>query len=612
MDKSINKNFDYIKQLLVNIPEKPGVYEYFDESEKILYVGKARNLKRRVSSYFSHFNDLSPKIRILVRKICNIKYIVLENEIDALLLENSLIKQFQPKYNSMLKDDKTYPSLCITSEPYPRLLFTRDRSTIKGSFFGPYPNQKILRELQNIIRKLFCYRTCKLNLTPESIRQGKFKACINCQIGLCNAPCVGDESQEEYLQTMNMIRNILKGDFKEILDDLKKKMLDYAEVLEFEKAEAIKQKIILLEQYQSRSMVVNTGIRDVDVYSIVSDDRCAYINIMRIKNGGIIHSYSTEVKKQLDETDAEILSMVIPELHTRVSSTAKEIIVPFEVDIPDDYLSQTIPTRGDKKQLLELSFRNLKYYRHERDHQRMLVEPEGLKLQLLEKIQAELHLPELPRHIESFDNSNIQGAYPVAAMVHFADGKPCPSEYRLFNIKTVEGPDDYASMEEVVYRRYKRLKEENKPLPQLIIVDGGRGQMESVRKVIEDQLNLYIPIAGLVKDDHHRTAELLYGFPPTTIGIAPRSALFHLMEHIQSEVHRFAITFHRSKRSKGTIKTSLTEIKGIGEKTARELLLKFHSVKQIKNASFDDLAKCIGIAKAKIVMEYFHGSSDEL
>lgn len=404
MDKSINKNFDYIKQLLVNIPEKPGVYEYFDESEKILYVGKARNLKRRVSSYFSHFNDLSPKIRILVRKICNIKYIVLENEIDALLLENSLIKQFQPKYNSMLKDDKTYPSLCITSEPYPRLLFTRDRSTIKGSFFGPYPNQKILRELQNIIRKLFCYRTCKLNLTPESIRQGKFKACINCQIGLCNAPCVGDESQEEYLQTMNMIRNILKGDFKEILDDLKKKMLGYAEVLEFEKAEAVKQKIILLEQYQSRSMVVNTGIRDVDVYSIVSDDRCAYINIMRIKNGGIIHSYSTEVKKQLDETDAEILSMVIPELHTRVSSTAKEIIVPFEVDIPDDYLSQTIPTRGDKKQLLELSFRNLKYYRHERDHQRMLVEPEGLKLQLLEKIQAELHLPELPRHIESFDN----------------------------------------------------------------------------------------------------------------------------------------------------------------------------------------------------------------
>ena len=608
MDKSINKNFDRIKLLLKTIPETPGVYRYYDDSGKVLYVGKARNLKRRVSSYFSHFNDLSPKIRILVRKIYDIKYIIVENETDALLLENNLIKQLQPKYNSMLKDDKSYPSLCITSEPYPRLLFTRDRSTIKGTFYGPYPNQKILRELQDIIRRLFCYRTCKLNLTPESIRQGKFKACINSQIGLCKAPCIGEESRDEYMLTIEMIRNILKGDFKEIIDDLKKQMLDYAERLEFEQAEAVKQKIILLEQYQSRSLVVDTSIRDVDVYSIMADDKHAYINIMRIKNGGIIHSYSTEVKKQLDETDEEILSMVIPELHTRVASTAKEIIVPFKVDIPDDYLLQSTPTRGDRKKLLELSIRNIKHYQHERIQQRLLVEPEGNKLHVLEKIQSELHLPELPRHIECFDNSNIQGAFPVAAMVPFVDGKPCPAEYRHYNIKTVEGPDDYASMEEVAYRRYKRLKDENKPLPQLIIVDGGKGQMEVVRTVVEDKLQLSIPIAGLVKDDRHRTSELLYGFPPTSIGIAPRSALFHLMEQIQNEVHRFAITFHKNKRSKGTFKTSLTDIKGIGLQTARELLLKFHSVKQIKNTPFEDLAKCVGPAKAKIITEYFNSS----
>ncbi|MBR4293622.1 MAG: excinuclease ABC subunit C [Bacteroidaceae bacterium] len=598
----MNKNFDRIKLLLKTIPETPGVYRYYDDSGNVLYVGKARNLKRRVSSYFSHFTDLSPKIRILVRKIYDIKYIIVENETDALLLENNLIKQLQPKYNSMLKDDKSYPSLCITAEPYPRLLFTRDRSTIKGTFYGPYPNQKILRELQDIIRRLFCYRTCKLNLTPESIRQGKFKACINSQIGLCKAPCVADESREEYLQTIEMIRNILKGDFKEIIDDLKKQMLDYAERLEFEQAEAVKQKIILLEQYQSRSLVVDTSIRDVDVFSIMSDDKHAYINIMRIKNGGIIHSYSTEVKKQLDESDEEILSMVIPELHTRVASTAKEIIVPFKVDIPDDYLLQSTPTRGDRKKLLELSIRNIKHYQHERTQQRLLVEPEGNKLHVLEKIQSELHLPELPRHIECFDNSNIQGAFPVAAMVHFADGKPCPAEYRHYNIKTVEGPDDYASMEEVVFRRYKRLKDENKPLPQLIIVDGGKGQMEAIRQIVEDELHLDIPIAGLVKDGRHRTTELIVGRNGESIGLKQNSALFRLMTQIQDEVHRFAITFHRDKRSKRQTASELDTIKGIGEKSKQALLTHFKSVKRIKAATHEEVAKIIGESKAQTVL----------
>lgn len=602
---AINKNMERIKNMLKTIPETPGVYRYFDESGMILYVGKARNLKKRVSSYFSHFNDLSPKIRILVRKIYDIEYIVVGSETEALLLENNLIKKLQPKYNSMLKDDKTYPYLCITNEIYPRLIFTRDRSNTSGTFFGPYPNKKIMNELQDIIRKLFAYRTCKQNLTPESIACGKHKMCLNAQMGLCNAPCVGDESLEEYLHTMDMIRKILKGDFKEILDSLKKQMFEKAEKLEFEEAEKLKHKIVLLEQYQSKSIVVNTTVRDVDVYSILSDSKYAYVNIMRIKNGGIIHSYSTEIKKQLDETDAEILAIAIPELHERVGSTAKEIIVPCPVDIPEGYLRQTIPARGDKKELLDLSMRNVRYFQHERNQQRLLVDPEGGKLLLLEKIQAELNLPELPRHIECFDNSNIQGAFPVAAMVHFADGRPLRNEYRKFNIKTVEGPDDYASMEEVVYRRYKRLHDENKPMPQLIIVDGGKGQMEVVRNVIEDQLKLSIPIAGLAKDSRHRTAELLYGFPPVAIGIAPRSALFHLLEQIQNEVHRFAISFHRDKRTKGTIKTSLTEIKGIGTKTAQELLLKFNSVKQIKNTPYEDLAKVVGAAKAKIITDFF-------
>ncbi len=604
-DRSFNRNFDHIEQQLKTLPETPGVYQYFDEGGNLLYVGKARNLSRRVHSYFNHYDDLSPKIKILVRKIYTIRYTVVNTEVDALLLENNLIKTLQPKYNSMLKDDKTYPYLCLTAEEFPRLLFTRDRQKTRGTFFGPYPNQKILRELQEMIRNVFLYRTCKLPLTRKSVEQGKFKACINAQIGLCNAPCTGNESYEHYNATIDNIRRILKGDFGETLNELKAEMTRHADALEFEQAEAVKQKIMLLNQYQSRSTVVDTSVRDLDVFSILSDEKFAYVNMMRIKNGGIIHSFSTEIKKQLDESDADILAVIIPELHQSTQSTAKEVVVPIKVDLPDEYLHQIIPTRGAKKELLELSLRNVKFYQHERFSQRLLVDPDAGKMQLLEKIQKELGLPELPRNIECFDNSNIQGEYAVAAMVHFTDGKPDRQQYRHFNIKTVDGPDDYASMEEVVRRRYTRLRDEQKPLPQLIIVDGGKGQMEVVRRVLHGELSLAIPIAGLAKDDHHRTSELLYGFPPVSIGIAPRSPLFHLLEQIQNEVHRFAITFHRNKRSKGTFKTALTEIPGIGEKTARELLLQFKSVKQIRNTPLEDLAKCIGMAKAKVVYDFF-------
>lgn len=612
IDKSINKNIDSIKLKLKTIPETPGVYQYLDQSGNVIYVGKARNLQRRVSSYFNRYDDHSSKIKMLVRHIHDLRTTVVATEVDALLLENNLIKQYQPRYNSMLKDDKSYPYLCITDEDYPQLLFTRDRTRIKGQFFGPYPNQRILRELQDIIRKLFCYRNCKKRLRWDAEKQtvvGGDRPCINHQIGLCKAPCVGLESHEEYLETFQRIKKILRGDFGEILDSMKKEMLALADNLLFEEAEMMRRKIRLLEEYQYKSTVVNTNVRDVDVYSIRSDSKYAYVNMMRIKNGSIIYSFSTEIKKQLDESDNDILATVIPALHEQTESTATEAIVPFKVeDIPDDYLKQTVPTRGDRKQLLELSERNVHACQHQCMHQRLLVNPDDGRVQLMERLQKELHLKKRPVHIECFDNSNIQGAYPVAAMVRFTDGKPNRNEYRKFNIKSVEGPDDYASMTEVITRRYKRLKEEGKELPDLLIVDGGAGQMEIARRVIEEDLKLEIPIAGLAKDDRHRTNELLCYDDRGNIrvvGMKPTDELFHLMEKIQNEVHRFAITFHRDKRSKGTFRTQLTDIPGIGEKTARDLLLRFGSVKEIKLQTLDDLAKAIGPAKAKTVFEFF-------
>lgn len=588
---------------LKTIPENPGVYQHLDATGKVIYVGKARNLQRRVSSYFSHYEDKSAKIKMLVRNIYDIRVTVVATEVDALLLENSLIKRYQPRYNSMLKDDKTYPYLCITDEDFPRLLYTRRRN-LRGQYFGPYPNGRILRELQDIIRSLFQYRTCDT--------MGR-RPCMKHQIGLCAAPCAGKQSKEEYHATIENIRRILKGDFGEIEEQMKERMFALAAELRFEEAEALKRKIHLLAEYQSRSTVVDTNVRDVDVVSILGDDPSyAYVNFLRIKNGAIIYSLSNEVKRQLDETDAEILATVIPALHEQTQSTAQEIIVPFVVpDIPADYLRQNYDPRGDRRKLLELSLRNVESYQKQCRHQRALTQgdaaPQALKL--LERIQRALNLPTLPMDIECFDNSNIQGAYPVAGMVHFTAGKPNRNEYRKFNIKTVEGPDDYASMAEVIERRYRRLKDEGAKLPDLLIVDGGEGQMHVAREVIVDRLHLAIPIAGLAKDDRHRTNQLLMFNEDAAIKVVqlkPTDPLFHLLEQIQNEVHRFAITFHKDKRSKGTFRTSLTDIPGIGPKTAHDLLLRYGSVKQIQIQTLDDLSAAIGPAKAQVLYDHLH------
>ncbi len=604
IDRSINPNIDRIAIRLKSIPENPGVYQHLDASGKVIYVGKARNLQRRVSSYFTHYDDKSPKIKMLVRNICDIRVTVVATEVDALLLENSLIKRYQPRYNSMLKDDKSYPYLCITDEEYPRLLYTR-RHTIKGQYFGPYPNGRILRELQDIIRQLFIYRTCD--------HMGK-RPCIKHQIGLCGAPCAGLQSKDDYLATFDNIRRILKGDFGEIIDNMKNRMYALAEELRFEEAEQLKRKIRLLEEYQGRSTVVDTNVRDVDVISILSDDRYAYINMMRVKRGAIIYSLSNEIRKQLDESDADILTMALTTLHEQTHSTATEVVLPMPLpDLPADYLQQTTDPRGDRRKLLELSLRNVESYQKQCRHQRAIVEGEAAPsaLKLLERIQHALQLPTLPVNIECFDNSNIQGAYPVAGMVRYTNGRPNRKEYRKFNIKTVSGPDDYSSMAEVIQRRYSRLRDEDAPMPDLLIVDGGAGQMEMARRVLYDKLHIDIPIAGLAKDDRHHTSELLYGFPPRVVGLRPTDPLFHLLEQIQNEVHRFAITFHKDKRSKGTLHTTLTDIPGIGQKTAHSLLLRFGSVKQVSLQSLADLSSAIGPAKARIVFDHFNPQSPQ-
>ena len=601
IDSSINKNIERIAMRLKTIPETPGVYQHLDASGKVIYVGKAKNLLRRVSSYFSHYDDKSAKIKMLVRNIYDIRVTVVATEVDALLLENSLIKRYQPRYNSMLKDDKSYPYLCITDEDYPRLLYTR-RHNIKGQYYGPYPNGRILRELQDIIRQLFTYRTCNI--------MGN-RPCMKHQIGLCGAPCVGKQSREEYNATIENIRRILKGDFGDILDELKRQMYTLAAELRFEEAESIKRKVHLLEEYQGRSTVVDTNVKDVDVVSIISDERYAYINFMRVKHGAIIYSISNEIKKQLDESDEEILATVVPALHEQTQSTASEVVLPMTVaDLPEDYLKQTVEPRGDRRKLLELSLRNVESYQKQCRHQRALTQgdaaPQAVKL--LERLQKALGLPSLPMDIECFDNSNIQGAYPVAGMVRFTAGKPNRKEYRKFNIKGVDGPDDYASMAEVIERRYRRLHEAGEALPDLLIVDGGEGQMHVAEKALQ-QVGVTIPIAGLAKDDSHRTNELLRFDSRgdiAVVGLKPTDQLFHLLEQIQNEVHRFAITFHKEKRSKGTFRTALTDIPGIGEKTAHDLLLRFGSIKQIQLQTLDDLTAAIGPAKAALVYKHLN------
>ena len=597
IDASINPNIERIALRLKTIPESPGVYQHLDTDGKVIYVGKARNLHNRVASYFSHYDDKSAKIKMLVRNIHDIRVTVVATEVDALLLENSLIKRFQPRYNSMLKDDKSYPYLCITDEEYPRLLYTRRRN-IRGQYFGPYPNGRILRELQEVIRQLFQYRTCNI--------MGK-RPCIKHQIGLCGAPCAGKQPKEDYQATVESIRRLLKGDFGDILDEMKSQMYAAAEELRFEEAETIKHKIHLLEEYQSRSTVVDTNVRDVDVATLLSDERHAWVNFMRIKHGAVIYTISNEIRKQLDESDAEILATVIPTLHEQSQSSAAEVILPFAVpDLPEEYLKQTVNPKGDRRKLLELSMRNVESYRKQCLHQRALTQgdaaPQAVKL--LERLQKALNLPTLPMEIECFDNSNIQGAYPVAGMVRFSGGKPNRKEYRKFNIKTVEGPDDYASMAEVIERRYSKNK-----APDLLLVDGGAGQMEVARQVIQERLGLNIPIAGLAKDDRHRTNELLRYNDQGDIAVVclkPTDPVFHLLERIQDEVHRYAITFHKDKRSKGTFRTALTDIPGIGEKTAHDLLLRFGSVKQIQLQTLDDLSAAIGPSKAHTVHSFLH------
>ena len=602
IDQSINPNIDRIALRLKTIPETPGVYQHLDADGKVIYVGKARNLQRRVSSYFSHYDDKSAKIKMLVRSIYDIRVTVVATEVDALLLENSLIKRYQPRYNSMLKDDKSYPYLCITDEEYPRLLYTR-RHNIKGQYYGPYPNGRILRELQDIIRQLFTYRTCNI--------MGN-RPCMKHQIGLCGAPCAGKQSREEYNATIENIRRILKGDFGDILDELKRQMYTLAADLRFEEAEGVKRKIHLLEEYQGRSTVVDTNVKDVDVVSIIGDERYAYVNFMRVKHGAIIYSISNEIKKQLDESEEEILGTVVPALHEQTQSTAAEVVLPMKVaELPEDYLKQTVEPRGDRRKLLELSLRNVESYQKQCRHQRALTQGEAAPqaVKQLERLQRALGLPTMPMDIECFDNSNIQGAYPVAGMVRFTAGKPNRKEYRKFNIKSVEGPDDYASMAEVIERRYRRLHESGAALPDLLIVDGGEGQMHVAEKALQ-QVGVAIPIAGLAKDDSHRTNELLRfdgRGEVAVVGLKPTDPLFHLMEQIQNEVHRFAITFHKDKRSKGTFRTVLTDIPGIGEKTAHDLLLRFGSVKQIQLQTLDDLTAAIGPAKASLVFEHFRG-----
>lgn len=602
IDQSINPNIDRIALRLKTIPETPGVYQHLDADGKVIYVGKARNLQRRVSSYFSHYDDKSAKIKMLVRSIYDIRVTVVATEVDALLLENSLIKRYQPRYNSMLKDDKSYPYLCITDEEYPRLLYTR-RHNIKGQYYGPYPNGRILRELQDIIRQLFTYRTCNI--------MGN-RPCMKHQIGLCGAPCAGKQSREEYNATIENIRRILKGDFGDILDELKRQMYTLAADLRFEEAEGVKRKIHLLEEYQGRSTVVDTNVKDVDVVSIIGDERYAYVNFMRVKHGAIIYSISNEIKKQLDESEEEILGTVVPALHEQTQSTATEVVLPMKVaELPEDYLKQTVEPRGDRRKLLELSLRNVESYQKQCRHQRALTQGEAAPqaVKQLERLQRALGLPTMPMDIECFDNSNIQGAYPVAGMVRFTAGKPNRKEYRKFNIKSVEGPDDYASMAEVIERRYRRLHESGAALPDLLIVDGGEGQMHVAEKALQ-QVGVAIPIAGLAKDDSHRTNELLRfdgRGEVAVVGLKPTDPLFHLMEQIQNEVHRFAITFHKDKRSKGTFRTALTDIPGIGEKTAHDLLLRFGSVKQIQLQTLDDLTAAIGPAKASLVFEHFRG-----
>ena len=589
---------EHIKMILAVIPEKPGCYQYFDEKGTIIYVGKAKNLKRRVSSYFNKEHD-SNKTRVLVKQIRDIKYIVVNTEEDALLLENNLIKQYRPRYNVLLKDDKTYPSIVVKNEYFPRVYQTRNIVRDGSQYYGPYPSVFTARVMLQMLKELYPIRTCKYPLTPEAIARGQFKVCLEYHIKRCKGPCEGLQSLEEYQQNMAEVKEILKGNISQISKHLYEQMQSLAAELRFEEAQAIKEKYEVIENYRSKSTVVPPMLHNIDVFSLIEDERSAYVNYLHIGNGAIVQAYTFEYKKRLEETKEELLSLGIVEMRARFKSTAKEIIVPFELDLPLTNVSLVVPQRGDKKKLLDLSEMNAKQFKVDKLKKAEKLNPEQRTTRLLKEIQEALHLDRLPIQIECFDNSNIQGSDPVAACVVFKMGKPSKADYRKYNIRTVVGPDDYASMKEVVRRRYQRAIEEQTPLPDLIITDGGKGQMEVVRAVVEDELGLRIPIAGLAKDGHHRTAELLFGFPPEPIGMRMDSPLFHLLTRMQDEVHRFAITFHKDKRSKRQVKSELDYIKGIGEKTKVVLLRRFKSLKRIREATFEELKAVVGEAKAK-------------
>lgn len=593
---------EHIKTILAVIPEKPGCYQYFDEKGTIIYVGKAKNLKRRVSSYFNKQHD-SNKTRVLVKQIRDIKYFVVETEEDALLLENNLIKQYHPRYNVLLKDDKTYPSIVVKNEYFPRVYQTRNIVRDGSRYYGPYPSVYTAKVMLQLIKDLYPIRTCKYPLTPESIREGRYKVCLEYHIKRCKGPCEGLQTLEEYQQNISEIKEILRGNISQVSKHLFDEMQSLAAELKFEEAQKLKEKYEAIENYRSRSTVVPPMLHNIDVFSITENDQSAYINYLHIGNGAVVQAYTFEYKKRLDESKEDLLVMGIIEMRKRFESRAREIIVPYPLDLELDGVTITVPQRGDKKKLLDLSIMNGKQYKVDKLKQAEKLNPEQRNTRLLKEIQEALHLKELPVQIECFDNSNIQGSDPVAACVVFKMGKPSKSDYRKYNIKTVVGPDDYASMKEVVRRRYQRLLDEKASLPNLIITDGGKGQMEVVRSVVEDELHLSIPIAGLAKDNRHRTAELLYGFPPEVIGMKLDSPLFHLLTRMQDEVHRFAITFHKDKRSKGQTRSELDTIKGVGEKTKTALLREFKSVKRIREANLDDLAKVVGEAKAKLIKE---------
>lgn len=604
--KTINKYYKQLDPVIKTLPNKPGIYQYYDKDGKIIYIGKAKSLKKRVSSYFNKDKASSGKLRLLVSKIASITHIVVDTELDALLLENNLVKKYQPRYNVQLKDDKTFPWICVKNEPFSRIFSTRNIIRDGSQYYGPYASVKMMNTLLDLIRQLYPLRTCKHKLTEENIQKKKFKVCLEYHLGNCKGSCEGLQSAEDYNNTINEIKEIIKGNINSVISQLKGLMKQSADELEFEKAQTVKERLELLERYQSKSTVVNPKIENTDVFSIITDEESGYVNFIKVVNGAIVQSHTVELKKKLEETPLELLTIAILDLRERFESNASEVILPFSLDAVLPGVNFTIPKIGDKKHLLELSERNCKYYKLEKEKQLELVDPDRHANRIMAQMKKDLRMSEEPRHIECFDNSNIQGDYPVAAMVCFKNGKPDKKEYRLFNIKTVEGPNDFASMEEVIYRRYKRLLDEKKDLPHLIVVDGGKGQLSSSLKSLEKlDLRGKITIIGIAK----KLEEIYYPGDSLPLYIDKKSETLKVIQQLRDEAHRFGITHHRKRREKGTVKSILTEIDGIGYTNAQKLLWKFKSVKKIKKASIEDIQKAVGKVKGKIVFDFFHVDS---